>query len=128
MTPKKIFVFNKKFKKIISFNKELKKYANDEIIYSTFNDEFLMVFFSSGEVVIYSINTYNESFTKINIPKILNDTIITTGYITNSSLLNAVLKDINLLINKNRGTKESTVEKIQVLQVLIHLTLIWDQN
>lgn len=105
VTPKKIFVFNKKFKKIISFSKELKKYANDEIIYSTFNDEFLMVFFSSGEVVIYSINTYNESFTKINIPKILNDTIITTGYITNSSLLNAVLKDINLLINKNRGTK-----------------------
>ncbi|CCE80007.1 Piso0_003103 [Millerozyma farinosa CBS 7064] len=105
VTPRKIIVYNKKFKKIISFKDELKKYKNDDIIHSTFADEFLMVFFASGEVVIYSINTYAENYERINIPKILNDTLITTGYITSSNLLNAVSKDVNLLINKNRGHK-----------------------
>lgn len=105
VTPKKIMVYNNKFKKIMSFNKELKKYKNDEIIQSTFNDEFLMVFFASGEVGIYSINTYNESFSKVKIPKILNDTILTTGYIANSKILNAILKDINLAIENSKNKK-----------------------
>lgn len=98
ITPKHITLFNSAFKKVVSVDEEL-----SDIIYSTFNDEFLMVFLSSGEVHIYQINTYNESFTKISIPKLLADTIITTGYIANSRLLNAVLRDVNLLIN--RGTK-----------------------
>ena len=42
-------------------------------------DEFLMIFLASGDVMIFVINTYNESYDKIEIPKLLDDTIITTG-------------------------------------------------
>lgn len=111
VTPRQILVLNRKFKRIISFKDELKKRANDDIIHSTFNDEYLMVFFSTGDVVIYAINTYNESYTIINVPKILNDTIITSGYIANSHLLNAVLQDLNILINRAKGIKRKHSER-----------------
>lgn len=104
ITPKHVSLFNTVFKKLVTLDEELSKdFENDDIINSYLNEEYLMLFFASGEVLIYIVNTYNESFSKINIPKILSDTIITSGYITNSHLLNAVLKDVNLLIN--RGVK-----------------------
>lgn len=104
ITPKHVILFNTVFKKLVTLDEELSKdFQNDDIINSYLNDEYLMLFFASGEVLIYIVNTYNESFSKINIPKILADTIITSGYITNSHLLNAVLKDVNLLIS--RGVK-----------------------
>lgn len=103
ITPKHIEVFNSKFKRHMSFEDELKDaMKEDQIISSTVHDDYLMIFFASGEVLIYSVNTHTESLTKINIPQILSDTIITTGYVTNSRLLNAVTKDSNLLI---KGTK-----------------------
>ncbi|CUM62970.1 uncharacterized protein PRCAT00000530001 [Priceomyces carsonii] len=106
VTPHQIILFSYNFKKRLSLSKEVQ---NEEIIYSTFSDEFLMIFLSSGEVLIFTINTYNETYSKIDIPKILSDTIITTGYITNSNLLNAVLKDVNLLLN--RGSKRKFGER-----------------
>lgn len=111
VTPKKIVLYNEDFIKCLSLSEEIK---DDEIINGTLTDEFLMIFLSSGDVMIFAINTYNESYTKIEIPKILSDTIITTGYITNSNLLNAVLKDVNLLLN--RGTKRRHVVQSRTLK------------
>lgn len=105
VTPKHIILFDNKFKKVATLEEELKEFENADIINSVFNDEFLMTFFSTGDVAIYTINTYNKSFTKISLPKLLSDTLITTGYITNSRLLNAVLKDVTLLINRGHKRK-----------------------
>lgn len=99
VTPKQIVLYSNNFKKRLTLNLEIKE---DEIINSTLRDEFLMIFLASGDVKIFSINTYNESYAAIDIPKLLDETIITTGYITNSNLLNAVLKDVNLLLNKRK--------------------------
>lgn len=107
ITPKLIVLYTNSFKKKLNITEEIK---DDEIINSYLRDEFLMVFLSSGEVLILSINTYNQTYSKLDIPKILSDTIITTGYITNSFLLNAVLKDVNLLIN-SRGNKRRHSDK-----------------
>ncbi|CAK7893964.1 protein Cft1p [[Candida] anglica] len=103
ITPKHVVLYNHKFKKVASLENELSDYESEDIIFGTLSDEFLLITLSSGEAMIFSVNTYSESFTKINLPKILSDTIITTGYITNSHLLNAVSKDINILLN--RGVK-----------------------
>lgn len=105
VTPKHIILFNSKFKRIATLDDELKEFSEADIINSVFNDEYLMTFFSTGEVVIYSVNTYNKSFTQIALPKLLADTILTTGYITNSKLLNVVLKDINVIVNKGQKRK-----------------------
>lgn len=110
VTPKQILLFNDKLKKIVSLEEQLKEFGDAYIINSVFNDEFLMIFFSTGEVVIYSINTYNKMFTKIQLPKLLSETIITTGYITNSRLLNVVLKDISVLTNRGQKRKRDTEE------------------
>lgn len=108
VTPKHIVVYDNRFKKKMSLTEILDDSKNDEIFNSFCMDEILMLFLTSGEVKIIAINTYNETFTKVSIPKILSDTIITTGYITNSNILNAVTKDVNLLI-KNRKRKFSSV-------------------
>lgn len=105
VTPKHIVLFNNKFKKISSLDEELKEYSEADIINSVFNDDFLMIFFSTGEVVIYSINTYNKTFSKIELPKLLSDTILTTGYITNSRLLNVVSRDLSVLVNRGHKRK-----------------------
>ncbi|RLV96208.1 Protein CFT1 [Spathaspora sp. JA1] len=104
ITPKQIVLYNNNFKKRLTLNDEIK---TDEILSSILRDEFLMIFLASGDVMIFSINTYNETYTKIEIPKMLSDTIITTGYITNSHLLSAVSKDVNLLINKGVKRRHS---------------------
>lgn len=108
VTPKHIVLFNDKFKKITSLDEELKEYSDADIINSVFNDEFLMIFFSTGEVVIYSINTYNKTFSKIELPKLLSETILTTGYITNSRLLNVVSNDVSVLVNRGHKRKRDT--------------------
>lgn len=105
VTPKHILLFNDKFKKMATLDKELKEYAEADIINSVFNDDILMIFFSTGEVVIYSVNTYNKKFAKIELPKLLSDTILTTGYITNSRLLNVVSKDVTVLVNRGHKRK-----------------------
>lgn len=105
VTPKHIILFNDKFKRIASLEEELAEYAEADIINSVYNDEFLMIFFSTGEVVIYSINTYNKKFTKVDLPKLLSDTILTTGYITNSRLLNVISKDVSVLVNRGHKRK-----------------------
>lgn len=105
VTPKHIILFNDKFKRIASLDEELAEYAEADIINSVYNDEFLMIFFSTGEVVIYSINTYNKKFTKVELPKLLSDTILTTGYITNSRLLNVISKDVSVLVNRGHKRK-----------------------
>lgn len=121
ITRKKVHVYESNFKKR-AMKLHWRKDANgdeeetssveDEIIHSTFQDEFLMLFLRSGGVLIYSVNTYNNTFTNIDVPKILSDTIITTGCIANSHLLNAVLKDINLVINhETRGLKRKHSER-----------------
>ncbi|KAI5955342.1 CFT1 [Candida jiufengensis] len=99
ITPKQILLFDSKFKVRLNLNEEIK---NDEILSSTLRDELLMIFLASGDVMIFSINTYNESYSKISIPKLLEDTIITTGYITSSHLLNAVSKNVELLTNSRK--------------------------
>lgn len=104
ITPKEIRIYDSRFKKKMTLNSELKNNKDDEIFNSFCMDELLMIFLTNGEVMIFAINTYNETFKKIPVPKILSDTLITTGYITNSNILNAVLKDVNLLI-KNRKRK-----------------------
>ena len=104
ITPKLIVLYTNSFKKKLDISGEIK---DDEIISTYMRDEFLMVFLSSGDVLIVSINTYNQTYSKLDIPKILNDTIITTGYITNSYLLNAVLKDVSILLNKGNKRKHS---------------------
>lgn len=109
VTPKHIILFDNKFKRAATLDEELKEYGDADIINSVFNDEYLMVFYSTGEVVIYSVNTYNKSFTKVALPKLLSDTILTTGYITNSKLLNVVLKDINVILNKGQKRKRDEV-------------------
>lgn len=104
ITPKQIILFDTKFKKKLSLTEEIK---DDEILSSTLRDELLMIFLASGDVMIFSINTYNESYSKVKIPKLLEDTIITTGYITSSHLLNAVLKNIDLLTNPRKRRHSS---------------------
>ncbi|KAK6464253.1 CPSF A subunit region-domain-containing protein [Scheffersomyces coipomensis] len=106
ITPKKVVLYNNTFKKRLELEDSFIP-DDDEIINSTLKDEFLMIFLSSGDVLIFAINTYNETFAKVEIPKILNDVIITTGYITNSSLLSAVSKNINILIKGSGGQKRS---------------------
>ncbi|KAL6451970.1 CFT1 Protein CFT1 [Candida maltosa Xu316] len=101
ITPKQIVLYDNKFKQRFTLNDEIK---NDEILSSILKDEFLMIFLASGDVMIFAINTYNESYDKIEIPKLLNDTIITTGYITNSHLLSVVSKDVNVLLKKRKHT------------------------
>lgn len=107
VTPKKIVLYDNKFKKKLSLNKVLTS-KDDEIFNSYCTDEILMLFLTNGDVKIIAINTYNDSFSEISIPKILSDTIITTGYVTNSNILNAVTKDVNLLM-KNRKRKFTSV-------------------
>ncbi|QBM90200.1 cleavage and polyadenylation specificity factor subunit 1 [Metschnikowia aff. pulcherrima] len=102
VTPKQILLFNDKLKKIASLDHQLKEFGDAYIVNSVSSDELLMIFFSTGEVVIYSINTYNKVFTKVELPKLLSDTIITTGYITNSRLLSVVLKDLSVLTNRGQ--------------------------
>ncbi|GEQ66874.1 hypothetical protein JCM33374_g537 [Metschnikowia sp. JCM 33374] len=114
VTPKNIILFNDKLKKIVSLEQQLKEFGEAYIINSVYNEEFLMIFFSTGEVVIYSINTYNKRFTKIELPKLLSETIITTGYITNSRLLNVVSKDINVLLNKGQKRKRDSENGLAV--------------
>lgn len=109
VTPKHIILFNNKFKRLATLDEELKEFGEADIINSVFNDEYLMAFFSTGEVVIYSVNTYNKTFSQIPLPKLLSDTILTTGYITNSKLLNVVLKDIGVLLNKGQKRKRDEV-------------------
>ncbi|CAK9441251.1 uncharacterized protein LODBEIA_P51200 [Lodderomyces beijingensis] len=99
ITPKQIALYDNKFKKRLSLNDELK---GDEVLSSTLRDELLMIFLASGDVRIFSINTYNETYAEVSIPKILDDTIITTGYIASSHLLNAVSKNVELLINPKK--------------------------
>ncbi|EGV61485.1 mRNA cleavage and polyadenylation factor subunit [Yamadazyma tenuis] len=108
VTPKKILLYDNKFKKKMALNKVLDKEKEEEVFNSYCTDEILMLFLTNGDVKIIAINTYNETFTEISIPKILSDTIITTGYVTNSNILNAVSKDVNLLI-KNKKRKFSNL-------------------
>lgn len=105
VTPKHVILFNNKFKKVMTLDEDLKEFSGVDIITSVFNDGFLMLFFSTGELMIYTINTYGKSFTRIPLPKLLNDSLITTGYITDSRLLNAVTKDITLLTNRGQKRK-----------------------
>lgn len=105
ITPRHIILFNNKFKKILSLDKELPELNDGDIINSVFNDDFLMIFFSSGEVVIYHIDANARSFTRVDLPMSLQDTIITTGYISNSKVLNAVLKDLNVITNRGQKRK-----------------------
>ena len=113
ITPKQIILFDTKFKKKLSLTEEIKE---DEILSSTLRDELLMIFLASGDVMIFSINTYNESYSKVKIPKLLEDTIITTGYITSSHLLNAVLKNIDLLTN-SRKRRHSSIQPATPINV-----------
>lgn len=106
ITPKQVILFDTKFKKKLSLTEEIKE---DEILSTTLRDELLMIFLASGDVMIFSINTYNESYTKVKIPKLLEDAIITTGYITSSHLLNAVLKNVDLL-TKSRKRRHSSIQ------------------
>lgn len=115
ITPRHIVLFNSKFKKLLSLDKELPELNDGDIINSVFNDDFLMIFLSSGEVVIYNIDAQNKVFTRIELPMSLQDTIITTGYIANSMLLNAVLKDLNVITNRGQKRKRggnSTAPKL----------------
>ncbi|KAI5959420.1 CFT1 [Candida pseudojiufengensis] len=104
ITPKQILLFDSKFKVRLNLNEEIK---DDEILSSTLRDELLMIFLASGDVKIFSINTYKESYSKVEIPKLLEDTIITTGYITKSHLLNAVSKNAELLTNPKKRRHSS---------------------
>lgn len=103
VTPKHVVLYNHKFKALKTLDDELSDLSDADIITSVFDDGFLMLFFSTGELVIYTVNTYSKAFTKIPLPKLLNEVLITTGYITNSRLLNAVTEDISLLTQ--RGLK-----------------------
>ena len=107
VTPRHIIMFNDRFRKILSLDKELKELEDSDIINSVFNDDFLMIFFSSGEVVIYSVETSKKSFTRVEVPMSLQDTIITTGYIANSCLLNVVLKDLNIITTRGQKRKRN---------------------
>ena len=64
VTPKQIVLYDNKFKKRFTLNDEIK---DDEILSSILRDEFLMIFLASGDVMIFVINTYNESYDKIEI-------------------------------------------------------------
>ncbi|CAH2355723.1 protein Cft1p [[Candida] railenensis] len=111
ITSATVNLYDSKFKKLASLDEELGKLLSvndDNILFGTLSDEYLLITVSTGEAMIFQINTYNASFTKINLPKILEDTIITTGYITNSSLLNSVTKDIGLLIKGGNKRKHSS--------------------
>lgn len=108
VTPRYIIIFTDKFKKLLSLDKELKELQDGDIINSVFNDNFLMIFFSTGEVVIYNINPKNRSFTRVELPMSLQDTIITTGYIANSRLLNAVSKDLNVITDRGQKRKRGS--------------------
>lgn len=132
VTPKHIILFNEKFKPVADLEKEIKEFGDAYIINSVFNDDILMIFFSTGEVVIYSIDTYHKTFTRIELPKLLSDTIITTGYITNSRLLNVILKDVSVLVNRgqkrrrhgdvNGTAKSSITEDGQKMKIFVLVT------
>lgn len=107
VTPRHIIMFSNKFKKVLTLDKELKELEDGDIINSVLNDDLLMIFLSSGEVVIYNIVTATKSFTRIELPMSLLDTIITTGYIANSRLLSVVLKDLNVITNRGQKRKRS---------------------
>lgn len=109
VTPKHVILFNNRLKKVLSLENELKEFEGADIINSVFDDGFLMLFFSTGELRIYTINTYNKSFTNIPLPKLLTDTLITTGYITNSRLLNPVTADLSILINRGQKRKRDEI-------------------
>lgn len=81
----------------------------DNIIYGTLSDDTLLITLSTGEAMIFQINTYNAKFNKVPLPKLLDDIIITTGYITNSALLNAVSKDISVIIPNNKRKRQQSV-------------------
>lgn len=117
ITPRHIVLFNSKFRKLLSLNKELPELNDGDIINSVFNDDFLMIFFSSGEVVIYNIDAQTKTFTRIELPMSLQDTIITTGYIANSMLLNAVLKDLNVITNRGQKRKRGGNSFISKLEI-----------
>ncbi|KAF3984996.1 hypothetical protein FT663_05469 [Candidozyma haemuli var. vulneris] len=105
VTPKHVVLYNNRFKRMSTLDSELSDVSDADIITSVYDDGFLMLFLSTGELMIYTINTYSKTFTKIPLPKLLNEALITTGYITNSRLLNAVTKDLTLLTA--RGQKRS---------------------
>lgn len=114
VTPKHVVLFNNKFKRIVTLDEQLQEFSDADIITSVFDDGFLMLFLSTGELLIFTINTYSKSFTRIPLPKLLDDVLITTGYITNSRLLNAVTKDLSLLTNrgqKRRRDGEHTLKE-----------------
>lgn len=121
ITPKQVILFNKVFRKVVTLEKELAEFGDAYIINSVFSDDILMIFFSTGEVVVYNINTYNKTFTKIELPKLLSETIITAGYITNSRILNVVLRDIGVLINRgSKRKRDSDVTKPNVSGSISH--------
>ena len=68
VTPNQIVLYDNKFKQRFNLNEEIK---DDEILSSILRDEFLMIFLASGDVMIFAINTYNESYDKVAIPKLL---------------------------------------------------------
>lgn len=105
VTPRQIRVYDDSFAECVSLTSDI---GTQEIVNATAKDEVLMVFLSSGDVMIFTVNTYARTYARIDIPKILSDTIITTGCITNSRLLAAVLKDVNLVL---RGTKRRHGDK-----------------
>ncbi|CAN3372456.1 hypothetical protein DIURU_005048 [Diutina rugosa] len=101
VSPRSIALYTDKFKRTLDLTSEI---GESECVTSYIRDEYLMVFLASGVVKILSINTYNSTYTTIDIPEILGSTIITSGYITNSHLLNVVSKDEGIL---KRGTKRA---------------------
>lgn len=127
VTTKQVILFNNKFKHLASLEEQLKENADAYIVNSVFNDDILMVFLSNGEVVIYSINTYNKTFTKVELPKLLSDTLITTGYISNSKLLYHVQKDLGVLIKGQKRKRdaqepEAVAEESQRLKLFVLVT------
>lgn len=114
ITSKTVNLYDSSFTKLASLDEELTsllKYDEegelDSIIFGTLNDEFVLITLSTGEAMIFAINTYSATFTKVAMPKILEDTIITTGYIANSSMLNAVSVDVSLAIEETNKKKHN---------------------
>lgn len=122
ITPKQIKIYDNKFKRKMILNDVLKSGNEEdddddvEIFNSFCSDEILMIFLTNGEVKILAINTYNENYTEIPIPKILSDTLITTGYISNSNILNAVTKDVNLLIKSRKRKFQQSAQSSETHQ------------
>lgn len=113
VTPKHVVLFTNRFKRVLTLREELKEFEGADIINSVFDDGYLMLFFSTGELMIYTINTYNKTFVNIPLPKLLSETLITTGYITNSRLLNPVTADLGILVNRGQKRKRDETEELQ---------------